>query len=478
MNYQEVLNYLYAQLPMFQRIGAAAYKADLKNIQTLCKKMGHPEKKLKFIHIAGTNGKGSVSNMLAAIFQLNGYKTGLFTSPHLIDFRERIKVNGQMISKQYVTRFVNQYKSLFDEVKPSFFEWTTILAFQYFLDKKVDIVVLETGMGGRLDCTNVVTSELSIITNIGEDHKQFLGDTLQKIAHEKAGIIKPNIPVLISEYQKEVLNVFKTKSEESQAPLFYAKNIVKINSYKHTSQYLDLSYSIINTNLNKNLDKSKNISFNNQNNILEQFKNNFRYIKLLNLDKSKIREFKVKISLNSTYQIKNVKCVLAACELLQLMNWKLKRELIHKAIQDTPKITGFRGRWDIIQIKPYLILDIAHNKQGLQNTLQNLKRYQFQQLRIIFGVVNDKEIDEIIPLLPKKALYYVTQASVPRALPANALSEKLQSHHLNCNVFTPLHFAIQTALKEANPDDLILVTGSAFVVADALNYLKNKSSKK
>lgn len=478
MKYQEVLNYLYAQLPMFHRIGAAAYKADLKNILTLCEKLGHPEKKLKFIHIAGTNGKGSVSNMLAAIFQLNGYKTGLFTSPHLIDFRERIKVNGQMISKQYVTRFVNQYKALFDEVKPSFFEWTTILAFQYFLDKKVDIVILETGMGGRLDSTNVVTPELSIITNIGEDHKQFLGDTLQKIAYEKAGIIKPHIPVLISEYQKDVSSVFKEKVEQTQSPLFYSKNVVNINSFKHTGQYLELSYNIIYTNINKILDKSKKNIIINKKNYLEQSKSNFRYIKLKSLDKSKIREFKVKTALNSTYQIKNVSCVLAACELLQLLNWKLKRNLIHKAIQNTPKITGFRGRWDIIQTKPYLILDIAHNKQGLQNTLQNLKRYQYKQLRIIFGVVNDKEIDEIIPLLPKKALYYVTQASVPRALPANVLAEKLQSHHLNCKVFTPLYLAIQSALNDAHQNDLILITGSAFVVADALNYLKNKSSKK
>jgi dihydrofolate synthase/folylpolyglutamate synthase len=454
---------------MFQRIGTAAYKADLSNIQQLCEKLNHPEKKLKYIHIAGTNGKGSVSNMLAAIFQKNGYKTGLFTSPHLIDFRERIRVNGQMISKQYITKFVNQYKPLFDEVRPSFFEWTTALAFQYFLDKKVDIVILETGMGGRLDSTNVVIPELSIITNIGEDHKQFLGDTLEKIAFEKAGIIKPNVPILISEYQKEIKDVFEQKAEEFSAPLFYAQDLIKIEKSAFKNNILEVSYKYNYIYLNKILDKSKlsnktNLKINLDKYNLKIF-NNLKY----NLDKSKNKEFKLKSKLSAQYQIKNIRCVLAACEIMNTLGWKLSQNKIHSAIYQTPQITGFRGRWEIIQKNPLVILDIAHNKPGIISALQQLKHHNYQKLHIVFGIVKDKEVDEILNLLHKKSIYYVTQASVPRSMPVDELFSKFKTLKLKSTPFNNVCMAINAALFDASKNDCILIFGSAFLVADALS---------
>jgi len=473
MTYSEVLQYLYSQLPMFQRIGAAAYKADLSNIQKLCEKLNHPEKKLKYIHIAGTNGKGSVSNMLAAIFQKNGYKTGLFTSPHLIDFRERIRVNGQMISKQYITKFVNQYKPLFDEVRPSFFEWTTALAFQYFLDKKVDIVILETGMGGRLDSTNVVTPEVSIITNIGEDHKQFLGDTLEKIAFEKAGIIKPNIPVLISEYQTEVKHVFEKKAEECTTLLFYAKDLIKTEKSVIKDNILEMSYKFNYTYLNKILDTSKINYVNILNKFLDNNKECYLIILKNNLDKSKNKEFKLKSKLSAQYQINNIRCVLAACELMKALGWKLSQNKIHSAIYQTPQITGFRGRWEIIQKKPLVILDIAHNKPGILSALQQLKYHNYQKLHIVFGIVKDKEVDEILNLLPKKSIYYVTQASVPRSMPVDELYSKFLALKLKSTPFNNVCKAINAALSNASKNDCILIFGSAFLVADAILCFKN-----
>lgn len=457
MTYQEVLKYLYSQLPMFQRIGAAAYKSDLKNIQDLCSILNHPEKELKFIHIAGTNGKGSVSNMLAAVFQVNGYKTGLFTSPHLVDFRERIKINGQMISKQHVIHFVEKYKKYFEQIKPSFFEWSTALAFQYFYDKKVDIVILETGMGGRLDSTNVITPELSIITNIGEDHKQFLGDTLEKIAFEKAGIIKQGVPVLISEYQKEVTKVFQEVSVKNHSPLFYSKDIVSVCNFTQGLKFLELSYII---------------NYINQKNILELSNKNNKISQIKNLDKSKNLSYQVKSSLNALYQVKNIQCVLAACEIMKLFGWKLNRKLIHKGIQNTPQITNFRGRWEIINIHPLTILDIAHNKPGIAASLQNLKNYSYKNLRIIFGVVTDKDVDDILKLLPKNAIYYFTQASVPRAMKVEALFDKAKLFQLNGQKYSSVKDALVAAKKDAQKNDLILIFGSAFVVADALSEIK------
>jgi len=459
---------------MFQRIGAAAYKADLKNIQALCEILQHPEKKLQFIHIAGTNGKGSVSNMLAAVFQKNGYKTGLFTSPHLIDFRERIRIDGKMIPKQYITHFVNKYKSAFDSIQPSFFEWTTALAFQYFYDKKVDIVILETGMGGRLDSTNVILPELSIITNIGEDHKQFLGDTLQKIAFEKAGIIKEYVPVLVSEFQKEVYGVFVNVAKERNAPLIYSKDIIKITGKEFKRDFLEISFKVNYTNLNLFLDKSKFNYKINQNNKLDKSKYKISNNKKNNLSKSKKNTFTVLLSLIGTYQANNIRCVLAACEILSNLGWNLNRKDIFLGIKYTPKLTGFRGRWEVIQKRPYIIADIGHNKPGIQQTLKNLKNYSYQTLRIVFGVVNDKEVDEILALLPKNAVYYITQASVPRAMPVNILYEKMIKNKFRGLPYSTVSEAIYNAQKDANKNDLILITGSAFVVADAIAYLQKK----
>lgn len=476
MNYQETLNFLYQQLPMFHRIGAAAYKADLKNITALCEKLNHPQKQLKFIHIAGTNGKGSVSHMLAAIFQKNGYTTGLFTSPHLIDYRERIKLNGIPISKQYVIKFVEKNINLVKDIQPSFFEWTTALAFQYFYDKKADIVILETGMGGRLDSTNIITPELSIITNIGEDHKQFLGDTLEKIAYEKAGIIKPNIPVLISEYQKETAKVFRNKAKETNSNLFYAKDIVKIEKHKQSNKYLELYYKIIYNKLNLFLDKSKKLNNNNKNNIFDY--SNKKIINKIknNLDISKNNSVqKVLSSLNAQYQIKNIRCVLAAVEILKLQNLHLKDRLIKTAIQNTPQITGFRGRWETLNLRPLIIADIAHNKQGIIETLKNIKRYNYNHLKIIFGIVQDKEIESILPLLPKNAEYYFTQPSVPRALPVEDLMKYTQQYQLKGNAFKNIKSAFNAAIQHANHNDFILIFGSAFLVADFLEFWDKRS---
>ena len=459
---------------MFQRIGAAAYKADLKNIEALCEILQHPEKKLKFIHIAGTNGKGSVSNMLAAVFQKNGYKTGLFTSPHLIDFRERIRINGKMITKQYITKFVNNYKSEFDKIKPSFFEWTTALAFQYFYDNKVDIVILETGMGGRLDSTNVVVPELSIITNIGEDHKQFLGDTLSKIAFEKAGIIKNNIPVLISEYQKEVYKVFENVANEKNAPLILSKDIIKIIKKEIKNNFLEVLYKINYNNLKLFLDKSKLNYKIIQNNQLNKLNKKINIILKNNLDKSKKSTFLVQSTLIGTYQVNNIQCVLAACEILKNLGWDLNRRYIFLGIKYTGKLTGFRGRWEILQKHPLIIVDIGHNKQGIQQTLKNLKNYSYNTLRIIFGVVNDKEIDQLLPLLPKNAIYYVTQASVPRSMSVDILYEKMIKYKFKGLPYSTVPNALVNAIKDANKKDLILITGSTFIVADALAYLEKK----
>ncbi len=417
---------------MFQRVGAAAYKNDLSNITYICNLLGNPQNKLKYIHIAGTNGKGSVSNMLAAIFQKHGYKTGLFTSPHLVDFRERIKINGRNISKSYIIKFVQEHEKIFNKIKPSFFEWTTALAFQYFYDKQTDIVILETGMGGRLDSTNIITPELSIITNIGEDHKQFLGNTLKKIAIEKAGIIKQHVPIIISEHQPEVKSVFIKQAKQNKAPIFFARDLIKIHSTQYIDNVLRVTYLERNNNQGKNILSSK---------------------------------------LSASYQENNIRAVLAACTILK-KQFKLKTSVIHKAIQHTPKITNFRGRWEVIQKYPYIVLDIAHNKQGIQAALKHLKHYQYKNLRVVIGVVKDKDIKSILQLLPKQAVYYFTQANIPRALDVTELKNIAQQYHLKGNTYNKVYSAIKQAKKEALKEDLILIFGSAFIVADACKIFK------
>jgi dihydrofolate synthase/folylpolyglutamate synthase len=392
---------------MYQRIGAAAYKADLNNTIAICKLLSNPEKKFKSVHIAGTNGKGSVSHMLAAVLQSAGYKTGLYTSPHLKDFRERIRINGKMIQKNYVNEFVEKYKSAFEKIKPSFFEWTVGLAFDYFAKEKVDIAVIETGLGGRLDSTNVIMPLLSIITNISYDHQNLLGDTLDKIAEEKAGIIKRKGVVIISEKQKEVEKVFKVKAKVEEALLLYSEDFI-----------------------------------------------------------SGIK--KIDCGLMGNYQEKNVPTVILAAEVLHQMGFEINTSDVVKGLKDVIKLTGLSGRWDVFSKKPLTVADIAHNEAGIKEVIAQAKKTLHKKLHIVFGTVNDKDISKILPLLPKKATYYFCKANIPRALDEKVLAEHAKRFRLRGETYPGVKQALNSAKKNASVKDLILITGSAFVVAEAL----------
>ena len=404
MNYSETLEYLFTQLPMYQRTGQAAYKADLSNTIKICTLLGNPENKFKSIHIAGTNGKGSTSHFIASILQESGYKVGLYTSPHLVDFRERIKINGEMIYEDYVVDFVQRNLKIFDEVQPSFFEWTVGLAFEYFAQKKVDIAVIETGLGGRLDSTNVITPLLSVITNIGLDHTQFLGNTLQLVAREKAGIIKLEIPVIIGETQEEVSHVFLDKARESNSKILFADQQSKI---------LDVSDFV-------------------------------------------------------NYQQKNIQTATQAILLLSPYNFEITSDNIRKGIYNMTGNTGLRGRWEILQQNPLVVADTAHNKEGLTYTMQQIKRQSFNNLRIVFGMVNDKSPQGILELLPKDAQYYLCQPSIQRAMEVEELKEFFDSNAFKSKVFSSVKEALNAAVTDSQADDIVYVGGSTFVVADAL----------
>ncbi len=407
MNYSETLSYLFSRLPMYQRIGVAAYKADLNNTIAICKLLGNPENKFKSVHIAGTNGKGSVSHMLAAILQCAGYKVGLYTSPHLKDFRERIKINEKMISKKYITKFVEKYKNDFEKIKPSFFEWTVGLAFDYFAKEKVDIAIIETGLGGRLDSTNVITPLLSIITNISYDHQSLLGDTLEKIASEKAGIIKKNGIVIVSEKQKETKKVFDVKSKKENALLLFTEDFIS------------------------------------------EIKN-------------------IECGLKGNYQKKNIPTVILAAEILYQLGFEINSGDAGKGLEDVIKLTGLRGRWDILSKKPLIVADIAHNEAGIKEIFKQVKTISYKNLHVVFGAVNDKDISKILPLLPKNATYYFCKASIPRALDEKNLAGQAKQFRLNGKTFSSVKQALNAAKKNASSKDFILITGSAFVVAEAI----------
>lgn len=421
MNYEETLAFLYSQLPIFQRIGAAAYKANLDNTYALMEVLNQPHKKFKSVHIAGTNGKGSTAHMLASIYQEAGYKTGLYTSPHLKDFRERIRLNGEMVSEEFVVDFVEKYSEQFKSIFPSFFELTMAMAFQYFAKEKVDIVILETGLGGRLDSTNIVNPELSIITNIGMDHMQFLGNTLPKIATEKAGIIKLNTPILIGEKQIEIQKVFKQKAEEESSPLFYAEDLVELKQ-------------------------------------IDTVSNSFRII---------YNEQKVLESLNfpllGSYQIKNLKTAIAAAMLLDL-----PLNAIKSGIENVLINTHFAGRWQILSQNPLTICDTAHNEDGLRYVVKQLEQTPHKTLHFVLGVVNDKVIDEILELFPKKAIYYFCKADIPRGLEVEILQEKAQEIGLKGKTYTSVNAALNAAQKAASKEDLVFVGGSTFTVAEVV----------
>ncbi len=423
MTYSETLTYLYQNLPMFQRIGSGAYKSDLTNTLALCEALGNPHNKTKSIHIAGTNGKGSSSHMLASVLQVAGYKTGLYTSPHLKEFTERIRINGHEIDKEFVVDFVMRIKPLIEEIQPSFFEITVVMAFDYFAHQQVDVAVIEVGLGGRLDSTNVITPVLSLITNISWDHMDLLGDTLDKIAAEKAGIIKPEIPVVISERQAEIENVFIQKANENHSSITFATD-----QYKVTRE-TDGLYAI------------------EQNN----------HHRLLKLD------------LMGRYQIKNMAGVLASIEELRKIGFTITDQHIEDGLKEVMSRTGLRGRWQTIGEKPLIICDTGHNEGGIREIVQQIAETKYHQLHMVLGMVGDKDISKVLDLLPQDAIYYFCAASIPRALPAVELRLKAEGFGLIGKVFKNVNAAIQSAKENSSPDDFIFVGGSTFVVAEVEN---------
>ena len=425
MTYLESIHYLYDQLPMFSKSGAKAYKADLKNTLALCSFLGNPQDKLKTIHIAGTNGKGSVSHMLAAILQENGYKTGLYTSPHLKDFRERIKINGQMMAKSFLIDFVEKTKIISEKIKPSFFELTFVMALDYFVQKNVDVAVIETGLGGRLDSTNVITPLLSVITNISYDHTDILGNTLEEIAYEKAGIIKKDIPVVIGETTVKTKPVFQKKAGEMNSEISFAQEKYKLISSLYKTKSLDLE--IVNK-LNK-------------------------------------KKEKYSLDLNGLYQQKNILTVLAAVDFLK-NNFPLKPEKIKNALSNVKKITGLFGRWEVIHEKPTVVLDVAHNEDGIKQLMAHIHKLNFEKLHIIFGMVKDKKIEKALCQFPKNANYYFTKAQNPRALPEKELMNIAKSFKLNGNTYPKVNLALKASIAKASKKDLIIVCGSVFVIAE------------
>ena len=406
MTYQETVDFLFSQLPMYQRKGKVAYKADLSNTIALCKSLGNPESKFNSIHVAGTNGKGSTSHFIASILQEAGYNVGLYTSPHLVDFRERVRINGEMIPEQYVIDFVREKSMVLDEISPSFFEWTVGLAFQYFADEKVDIAIIETGLGGRLDSTNVITPLLSVITNIGLDHTQFLGDTLQKVAVEKAGIIKPKIPVIIGETQPEITSVFENKASELNAPIWFADALPELV-------------------LKKDL---------------------------------------------VSYQKKNVRTATEAVNQLGKLakyGFKTTNEQRQAGVIKMVQNTGLRGRWEKLQENPLVIADTAHNKEGLKYTMAELEKFSGGAKRIVFGMVNDKDAEALFSLLPTQAIYYLCQPSIERGMLVEDLEKLFAKNNFNYKVFKTVKEAKSTAITDSQQDDVVYIGGSTFVVADA-----------
>lgn len=406
ISYEETLEFLFSRLPVFQHIGPAAYKADLNNTLAICHYLGNPQHHFKSIHVGGTNGKGSVSSMLSAIFTKHGYKTGLYTSPHLKDFRERIRVNGAMVPKDFVIHFTQKMMPLIEEVNPSFFELTVGMAFEYFKQSEVDIAIIEVGMGGRLDSTNVITPELSVITNIGWDHMEFLGDSLAKIASEKAGIIKNNVPAVVGEVLPETLSVFEetAKSRKSELTLGITAPA--------------------------------------------------RWIE--------------KCALKGEYQKKNLGTVKAAIQTLELQGYHFSEHLILEALQEVKQLTGLRGRWEILHEQPYIIADTAHNADGLTETLSQLTRGLKGKLHIVLGVVKEKDLAKILKLLPSFAQYYYCKPAIFRGLDAEILAAEADKIGLQGNIFGSVNQALMAAKQAAEQNDTIYIGGSTFVVAEVL----------
>ena len=425
-HYRATLEYLYKNLPMFQRVGAIAYKPDLTNTISLCQTLGNPQQKFKSIHIAGTNGKGSSSHMIAAILQSAGYKTGLYTSPHLKEFTERIKINGEQIEEAYVIDFVNRIKPEIEKIHPSFFEITVAMAFDYFAARQVEFAVIETGLGGRLDATNIITPVLSLITNIGYDHMDLLGNTLPDIAKEKAGIIKASIPVVISEWQPEVDKVFQTKANEEQAPIFLAsKRFLLVED--ESTQAFDV------------------------------------------YDEDKLILSHLNPELKGNYQKKNIPGVIMSMCILQQQGHRITNQNIQEGIENVVSLTGLKGRWQKLGESPLVICDTGHNVDGLKEVVDQIRLQKFKKLFIVLGMVKDKDISSALHLLPKEAYYFFCQASIPRALDATILRDKANAIGLSGEIIKDVNRAIETAKTKADKEDFIFIGGSTFVVAEIDN---------
>lgn len=424
MDYQQTTQFLFSQLPVYQRDGKSAYKANLNNTIALDTYFNHPHEQFMTIHVAGTNGKGSVSHMLAAILQHAGYKVGLYTSPHLKDFRERIRINGEPISEHEVINFVEQHKKIIESLRPSFFELTVAMAFHYFARQQIDIAVIETGLGGRLDSTNIITPLISVITNIGFDHVQFLGNTLRLIAGEKAGIIKPNIPVIIGETQTETAPVFLAKALELSSPIVFADQIrVAIPSEKEGKTF----YSVFK-------------------------QGETEFINLIS-------------DLQGSYQAKNILTVLAALNALP-SNLVVKNADIIEGLKSVSQTTGLKGRWQIVQENPKIICDTGHNAEGISYVVKQLEIENYTKLHMVIGMVSDKDITKVLSLLPKNAVYYFTRASIPRAMNEQELMKQASNFDLTGSAFSTVAEAIASAKTQATCSDLIFIGGSTFVVAE------------
>lgn len=426
--YEDVLAYLYASIPMFQRVGASAYKGDLTNTIKLCEAAGNPQLKFKSVHVAGTNGKGSTSHMLASILQQAGYKTGLYTSPHLKSFTERIRLNGDEVAKQFVVDFVNRMQAFMEAIKPSFFEVTVVMAFDYFARQGVDVAVVEVGLGGRLDSTNIIIPELSVITNIGWDHMDLLGDTLDKIAREKAGIIKGNIPVVVSEKQKETEGVFTEVSTLHHAPLFFATDdyTVKWQTGRPTS-------------------------------VMDAWRRGVKFME------------NVSLPLQGYYQQQNVAGVLKAIEVLKEAGFSIDHQAILDGLTNVVTNTRLKGRWQKIGDRPVTICDTGHNVDGIRQLVRQIQDQSFDKLHMVIGMVKDKDITKVLELLPKDAAYYFCQADLPRALDAGLLAEQARRVGLSGVVVKDVNEAIRTAKSKAAESDFIFIGGSTFVVGEIEN---------
>jgi dihydrofolate synthase/folylpolyglutamate synthase len=427
MTYQETIDYLFNSTPLFQNVGKDAYKEGLENTHLLDEHFGHPHRQFKTIHVAGTNGKGSCSHTLAAILQSAGYKVGLYTSPHLVDFRERIRINGTPVSEAYVIDFVENHRAFFEPLHPSFFELTTALAFNYFAEQQVDVAVIEVGLGGRLDCTNIIRPDLCVITNISFDHIQFLGDTLAKIASEKAGIIKEDIPVVIGETTPETKPIFAEKAIQVNAPIHFAEE----------EQFL--------------LESSIN----------EQGKRIYQTKEYADLEGE----------LGGLCQIKNTNTLLSAIRILQDIGYNINDTHVREGFAHVCSLTGLMGRWQKILETPVAYCDTGHNKAGIQYIVEQLSRQTYRQLHIVMGMVNDKDISGVLAMLPKDAIYYFTKASVSRALNENEVKRLAGEAGLEGNTYPSVKEAFEAAQASAHPDDFIFVGGSTFIVADLLSIL-------